>query len=205
MLTIKYIYNLKQKMAYNDFYNFPKIYHMISVSNREIEGTIFNMINSFTPTIPLISPLSADLYMDYVTMTLRDINGDFVDDLQVRDGVNVSTSYRYLDNFLVMDRNLHNQTVSGLPLILQGYNGNFSVIYHGLSLAFTETSMLNTSIDPSSDTLSGWRMLLFNKNLEVIIGRASGNVITVNYDLPEFPPYAEKIHTFSFSYIADDG
>ena len=35
-------------MAYNDAYNFPKIYHMISVSNREIEGKIFNMISSFT-------------------------------------------------------------------------------------------------------------------------------------------------------------
>jgi hypothetical protein len=181
---------------------------MISVSNREIEGKIFNMINSFLPTVPLLT-LKPDLYVDYVTMTLRDINDDFVDNLQVRDGVNVapSTSYRYLDNnsILVMDRNLHNQTVSGLPAILQGYDGNFSVVYHGLSLAFTESSMMITSIDPSSDTLSGYRMSLFNNILEVIIGRASGNVITVNYDLPEFPPYAEKIHTFSFSYIADDG
>ena len=59
-------------MAYNDAYNFPKIYHMISVSNREIEGKIFNMINSFTPENPLspenpISPLTADLYVDWVT------------------------------------------------------------------------------------------------------------------------------------------
>jgi len=67
-------------MAYNDAYNFPKIYHMISVSNREIEGKIFNMINSFTPLVPQIPlpSLSADLYVDWVTKTLRDINGDFV-------------------------------------------------------------------------------------------------------------------------------
>ena len=200
-------------MAYNDQYNFPKIYHMISVSNREIEGKIFNMINSFSPTVPQISPLSADLYMDYVTMTLRDINGDFVDDLQVRDGDNVAplTSYRYLDNnsILVMNRNLHNQTVSGLPAILQGYDGNFSVVYHGLSLVFTdEVRMLITSIDSASDTISGWRMSLLRNNLEVIIARESGNVdkaIIVNVNLPQFPPFAEKIHTFSFSYIADDG
>jgi hypothetical protein len=120
----KYIYNLsKTKMAYNDAYNFPKIYHMISVSNKEIVGETFNMISRFTPLVPEISSLSADLYVDWVTNTLRDINGNFVDDLQVRDGTlneaNVSL-YKYLDNnsILVTDRNLHSQTVSGLPAVL---------------------------------------------------------------------------------------
>jgi hypothetical protein len=199
-------------MAYNDAYNFPKIYHMISVSNREIEGKIFNMINSFTPLVPEIPPLlglKPDLYVDYSTMILRDKNSRFVDYIEVRDGDNVAplTSYRYLDNnsILVMNRNLHNQTVSGLPAILQGYDGNFSVVYHGLSLAFTEVSMMITSIDSASDTLSGWRMSLFNNNLEVIIARESANSIIVNVNLPQLPPFAEKIHTFSFSYIADDG
>ena len=76
-------------MAYNDAYNFPKIYHMISVSNREIEGKIFNMINSFSPTIQPLLGLRPDLYMDYATMTLRDKNGRFVDNIEVKDGVNV--------------------------------------------------------------------------------------------------------------------
>jgi hypothetical protein len=196
-------------MAYNDVYNFPKIYHMISVSNREIDGKIFNMINSFSPTIPPLLGLKPDLYVDYVTMTLRDKNSRFVDNIEVRDGDNVPplTSYRYLDNnsILVMNRNLQNQTVSGLPAILQGYDGDFSVVYHGLSLAFTELSMLITSIDSASNTLSGWRMSLFNNNLEVIIARESANSIIVNVNLPQLPPFAEKIHTFSFSYIADDG
>ena len=123
VITFKkiYIYNLSKtkNMAYNDAYNFPKIYHMISVSNREIEGKIFNMISSFTPSVPQIPLLSADLYVDWATKTLRDINGDFVDDIEVRNGkdneANVST-YKYLDNssILVMNRNLHSQTVSGL-------------------------------------------------------------------------------------------
>jgi hypothetical protein len=143
-------------------------------------------------------------------MTLRDKNGRFVDNIEVKDGDNVAplTSYRYLDNnsILVMNRNLHNQTVSGLPAILQGYDGNFSVVYHGLSLTFTdEVRMMITTIDPASDTLSGWRMSLINNNLEVIIARESGNFIIVNVDLPRLAPFAEKIHTFSFSYIADNG
>ena len=43
-------------MAYNDLYNFPKIYNMISVSHRELEGKIFNMINrnGFTPLTAVV-------------------------------------------------------------------------------------------------------------------------------------------------------
>jgi phosphoribulokinase len=61
-------------MAYNDAYNFPKIYHMISVSNKEIEGKIFNMINrnGFTPENPISPSLTPNLYVDWVTKTLRD-------------------------------------------------------------------------------------------------------------------------------------
>jgi len=197
-------------MAYNDAYNWPKIYHMISVSNREIEGKIFNMINSFSPTVPQISPLSPDLYVDWVTKTLRDINGDFVDDLQVRDGLvneaNVSL-YKYLDNnsILVTDRNLHSQTVSGLPSILQGYDGDLSIVYHGLSMASSLICMMITSIDSATNTNSGFKMTIFSNSVEVIVTRESGNTIIARYTLPQQPPYAGKIHTYSFSYIADDG
>jgi hypothetical protein len=158
-------------MAYNNEYNWPKIYHMISVSNREIEGRIFNMISSFTPLVPEISSLSADLYVDWVSKTLRDINGDFVDDLQVRDGfvneANVSL-YKYLDNssILVMNRNLHSQTVSGLPVVLQGYDGDLSLVYNGLSMSTSANSILlttiDTNVDLSTDYLSGWRISLYN-------------------------------------------
>ena len=37
-------------MAYNDAYNFPKIYHMISVSNREIEGGREGLADDVRPT-----------------------------------------------------------------------------------------------------------------------------------------------------------
>ena len=203
-------------MVYNDFYNFPKIYHMISVSNREIDGKIFNMINRFVPTVPQISPLSADLYVDWVTKTLRDINGDFVDDLQVRSGkdneANLST-YKYFDNssILVMNRNLHSQTVSGLPIALQGYDGDLSLVYHGLSMATSANSIslttIDTNVNVSTDYLSGWRISLYNGSLNVIIGRegGSGNNITISTLLTDEQPFAGKIHTLSFSYIADDG
>jgi hypothetical protein len=202
-------------MAYNDA-NFPKIYHMISVSNREIEGKIFNMISSFTPLVPEISSLSADLYVDWATNTLRDINGDFVDGLQVRSGkdneANLSTN-KYLDNssILVMDRNLHSQTVSGLPVVLQGYDGDLSLVYHGLSMSTSANSIslttIDTNVDISTDYLSGWRISLFNGSLNIIIGREGGsrNNILINYNLTDQMPFAGKIHTLSFSYIADNG
>jgi len=197
-------------MAYNNEYNWPKIYHMISVSNREIEGKIFNMINSFRPLVPQISPLSADLYVDWATNTLRDINGDFVDDLQVRDGlVNEAplTKYKYLDNnsILVTDRNLHSQTVSGLPAVLQGYDGDLTVVYHGLSMSSSLICMMITSIDSATNTNSGFKMTIYNTSVEVIVTRESGNAIIARYILPQQPPHAGKIHTYSFSYIADDG
>jgi hypothetical protein len=202
-------------MAYNDAYNFPKIYHMISVSNREIEGKIFNMINSFTPLVPEISPLSADLYVDWVTKTLRDINGDFVDDIEIRNGkinkANLSL-YKYLDNssILVMDRNLHAQTVSGLPVALQGYDGDLSLVYHGLSMSTNANSILLTTIDTnvniSTDYVSGWVIAIHNGNINITIGReGSGNNITTTTLLTDQMPFAGKIHTFSFVYIADDG
>ena len=171
-------------MAYNNEYNFQKKYSMISVSNREIEGETSNMISRFTPLLPEISSLSADLYVDWVTKTLRDINGDFVDDLQVREGlVNEAplTKYKYLDNnsILVMNRNLHSQTVSGLPVALQGYDGDLSLVYHGLSMSTSANSMslttIDTNVNVSTDYLSGWRISLFNGSLNVIIGREGGS------------------------------
>jgi hypothetical protein len=55
--------------------------------------------------------------------------------------------------------------------------------------------------------LSGWRISLYNGSLNVIIGRegGSGNNILITTSLPQQPPYAGKIHTLSFVYIADDG
>ena len=127
------------------------------------------MINSFTPLVPQIPlpQLLPDLYVDWVTKTLRDINGDFVDDLQVRSGkdneANVSL-YKYLDNnsILVMNRNLRSQTVSGLPLILQGYDGDLSLVYSGLSMSTNQNSITLTSIDTITNVISGWRMTLYD-------------------------------------------
>jgi hypothetical protein len=191
---------------------------MISVSHREIEGQIFNMINSFTPLVPQIPlpSLTAALYVDWMTKTLRDINGDFVDDLQVRSGkdneANLST-YKYLDNssILVMNRNLHSQTVSGLPVALQGYDGDLSLVYTGLSMSTSANSIslttIDTNVDVSTDYLSGWRISLYNGSLNVIIGRegGSGNNITISTLLTDQLPFAGKIHTLSFVYIADNG
>jgi hypothetical protein len=187
---------------------------MISVSNREIEGRIFNMINSFTPTVPQISPLSADLYVDWATKTLRDINGDFVDDIEIRNGkINEAplTRYKYLDNsILVMDRFLHSQTVSGLPLILQGYDGDLSLVYHGLSMATSANSFVlttvDTNVDITTDYFSGWIIAIHNGNLNINIGREGlGNNISTTTLLTDQMPFAGKIHTLSVVYIADNG
>ena len=130
--------------------------------------------------------------------------------MQVRDGkINEAplTKYKYLDNnsILVTDRNLHSQTVSGLPLILQGYDGDLTVVYNGLSMASSQICMMITSIDSATNTNSGFKMTIFSNSLEVIVTRESGNTIIARYTLPIQPPYAGKIHTYSFSYISNNG
>jgi hypothetical protein len=105
-----------------------------------------------------------------------------------------------------MDRNLHSQTVSGLPVALQGYDGDLSLVYHGLSMSTSANSITLTSIDTITNLISGWRMTLYDGNIQVVIGReGSGNDMTSGVLLTDQMPFAGKIHTFSFVYIADNG
>jgi hypothetical protein len=65
---------------------------------------------------------------------------------------------------------------------------------------------IDTNVDISTDYLSGWRISLFNGSLNVIIGReGSGNNIVISTLLTDQLPFAGKIHTLSFVYIADNG
>jgi hypothetical protein len=141
-----------------------------------------------------------------VTKTLRDINGDFVDDMQVRDGkVNEAdvTKYIYLDNnsILVTNRNLHSQTVSGLPSILQSYDGDLTVVYHGLSMASSQICMMITSIDSATNTNSGFKMTIYNNSSEVIVTRESGNTIIARYTLPIYSTTLRWKNTYIFIFI----
>ena len=48
-------------------------------------------------------------------------------------------------------------------------------------------------------------MTIYGNSLQVIIGRESGNTLSLTYQFPQPMFYASAIHTFSFVYIADNG
>jgi hypothetical protein len=48
-------------------------------------------------------------------------------------------------------------------------------------------------------------MSIYNSGTTILIGRGSGNDISVAAPLPQQPPYGDAIHTYSFVYKADDG
>ena len=54
-----------------------------------------------------------------------------------------------------MDRDLQSQTIGGLPVILQGYDGDLTMVYHGLSLATQAGIMTTTSINTTTNSISG--------------------------------------------------
>jgi len=90
-----------------------------------------------------------------------------------------------------MNRNLHSQTVSGLPVALQGYDGDLSLVYNGLSMSTSTNSIslttIDTNVDITTDYLTGWRIAVFNGGLQLLIGREGGlgNNIQINQLLPD--------------------
>jgi hypothetical protein len=106
-----------------------------------------------------------------------------------------------------MNRDLHSQTVNGLPVALQSYDGDLSLVYHGLVMSPNANSFLLTSIDTnvniSTDYLSGWRISIYNDSLNVIIGRegGSGNNMVITTSLTDRTPYAGNEYIHYHSYI----
>jgi hypothetical protein len=182
---------------------------LLNSDNSLVYQAVHLVTSSPIPTFELLP----DIYTDWTTKKLRGRFGNVLDDLEImRDKNNVAFSSLYDlvdgDTVLVTNRGIHSQTTSGvLPSPLQGYNGDFSIVYHGISLVDDGTeSLILTSIDPnvsqSSTFHSGWTITIIGNQLSVRIGRRYDDDIElyVGGVIPIDPPYAHQLHTIGIVY-----
>jgi len=184
---------------------------LLNSDNSLVYQAVHLVTSSPIPTFVLIP----DIYTDWATKTLRGRDGNVLDNLEImRDKNNVASSFVHDlvdgDKVLVTNRGIHSQTVSGvLPLPLQGYNGDLSIVFHGLSLINDGTeSLILTSIDPnvnqSSYFYSGWYVRVINNQVKIRIAREDKFDIQILAGIiPTSPPYASQLHTLGFVYTAD--
>jgi hypothetical protein len=199
---------------------FPSNQHEHSISLRLLDSDnnlLYQSLELFSPAYPVYDRLLPDIYTDFTTKKLRGQFGNVLDNLEImRNKINQATPYEYDlvdgDTVLVTKRGIHSQTTSGvLPEPLQGYDGDLTVVYHGLSLVNDSSeSIVLTSINPnvnqSSYFYSGWYIRVIDSAVMIRIERIGRNEIVINSSpIPTLPPHAGRLHTLGFVYTAGKG
>jgi hypothetical protein len=89
--------------------------------------------------------------------------------------------------------------VNGIPDLLFDHQGDFTMVYHGGSLAPGAISFLLTLV-PTFGAIAGWVIKIHNRNYETVLGRISGHFLSNNVLTSSNQFTLSDLHTISFTY-----
>jgi hypothetical protein len=153
--------------------------------------------------LPQVVNLNPDISIDWLSKSFVDKLGNVIDRYQVNSSqfrIASLTDYQLLDDNKVMRLQPGHsiQTVNGIPDVLMDYQGDFSLVYHGGTLATGGISFL-LNMAPVFGSLSGWVIKINSRLFETLVGRISGNALSIYMNTPIPLPFSD-LHTISFTY-----